>query len=60
MQNVKTRDFIKAAKKKGFRAISQRGSHLKFEKDTQSFSVPVVNKEINGPLAQRLRKEFCF
>lgn len=60
MQNEKTRVFIRDARKKGFVIVGQEGSHMKFERGTESFSVPATKAEISGPLAARLRRTYHF
>lgn len=60
MQNEKTKIFIKDAKRVGFEPIRQKGSHLIFVRGMESFSIPATKTEVNGCMAKRLRKEFCF
>lgn len=59
MQNEKTIDFLRDAKKAGFREVRQNGSHIILER-VQTFSVPATKTEINGCMAKRHRKEFHF
>lgn len=60
MQNEKTRDFVRDAKRVGFTQTRSNGSHMVFERGVQSFSIPTSKTELNGCMAKRLRKEFKF
>ena len=54
-----TDKFISALKRKGFEKDRAKGGHEVWErKTTQSISVPIHDKEINGAMAKRLDKEF--
>ena len=51
--------FIKALKSKGFIENRVKGGHAIYERTTtQSVSIPIHDKEINGGIAKRLDKEF--
>lgn len=54
-----TDKFKKALKRKGFEKDRSNGGHEIWErKITQSISIPIHDKEINGAMAKRLDKEY--
>ncbi len=51
--------FLKALKSKGFEESRIKGGHAVYERTTtQSVTVPIHDKEINGGIVKRLDKEF--
>ena len=54
-----TDKFKKALERKGFEKDRSKGGHEVWErKTTQSITIPIHDKEINGAIAKRLDKEY--
>lgn len=54
---VSKREFETKLKENGFHKDRNNGGHTVWER-TQSISIPIHDKEINGGMARRLTKEF--
>ena len=54
---VPKREFEAKLKENGFHKDRNNGGHTVWER-TQSISIPIHDKEINGGMARRLTKEF--
>lgn len=46
LPQVRPRELIRAMERDGWRRVSQRGSHVKFEKDGDIVVVPVHNRDV--------------
>lgn len=61
MQNMDKRDFYKLLKEFGYKKTRDTGSsHVIYEREVtikDTISIPEAKKEINGPMADRLRKQ---
>lgn len=58
MQNVDTKEFLKYLKDNGYEEVRVNGSHSIHKRViTDTISVPIAKKTVNGCLAQRLKNK---